>query len=163
MKVSENTYFLPSLTIQITNRLGHCLSYDKTLEIETAQALKAQVLANNSSALPVKPTSLSDTVLTYFWVDNFDMNVETQAGGGAINITHLVAFQEASERSSVLKDEVNFPRTKKRKIDLQNEPTKALLIDAKKEPPLIQTIQNVTSHFDTTAFSPSYFIWLFLR
>ena len=54
--------------VQITSRLGHCLSYDKT-----AQALKAQILANNSFALPIKPKSSSDIVLTYFWVDNFDM------------------------------------------------------------------------------------------
>ena len=59
--------------VQITSRLGHCLSYDKTLGIETAQALKAQILANNSSALSIKPTSASDIALTSGW-NNFHIN-----------------------------------------------------------------------------------------
>ena len=33
----------------------------------------------------------------YFWADNFDHIVDNQAGGGAINTTHLVAFQDKND------------------------------------------------------------------
>ena len=87
--------------IQITSRLGHTISYGKTCEIELAQAQKVQELATQSSALPLKPATEDDFVLTVFWVDNFDMKVESQGGGGTINITHLMAFQEVTDRTTV--------------------------------------------------------------
>ena len=64
------------------------------MEIQTAQAQKALTLAEASSFLSLKPAKESDVVLTFYWVDNFDVIVEKQAGGGAINTTHLVAFQD---------------------------------------------------------------------
>ena len=63
----------------------------------------------------------------------------------------------------MLQDEVNLPRIKKRNIDLQKEPVKALPIDIKKEPPLTQTNANIINNFDLTEFSSSYFMLLFLR
>ena len=68
------------------------MDYNFVCEIETAQAETAQMLATESGALPLKPASRTETVLTCFWVDNFDMNLETQPGKGALNSTHLVAF-----------------------------------------------------------------------
>ena len=45
------------------------LSYGKTCEVELAQAQKAQELATQSSALPLKPATENDFVLTFrhFW------------------------------------------------------------------------------------------------
>ena len=80
------------IPIQITNHLGHCIDYNLICEIETAQAETAQFLANMSGVLPVKPAKPNTAVLTYFWVDNFDMIIETQTGHGAINSTHMIAF-----------------------------------------------------------------------
>ena len=60
--------------VQIANRLGHSISYDKVLDIETAYARKAQKTIETSehSILPLKPATMSDTVTTVFWADNFD-------------------------------------------------------------------------------------------
>ena len=55
--------------VEINNKLGHCISYPLTCEIETAQARTAQILADSSSILPLKPQNEGDTVLTYFWVE----------------------------------------------------------------------------------------------
>ena len=71
--------------------MGHSISYGKTC------AQKVQGLAKLSSMLPLKPITTLDYVLTVFWADNFDMNLETQCGGGAIDITHMMAFQEATD------------------------------------------------------------------
>lgn len=60
--------------IQFLNRFGHSISYDKVMEIETAQAQKAQNLLDTEelSFLPLKPASSNDRVMTIFWADNFD-------------------------------------------------------------------------------------------
>lgn len=61
--------------IRILNRMGHCISYDKTCEIETALAECTISRSKQTNILPILPSS-SEIVLTYFWVDNFDLNVE---------------------------------------------------------------------------------------
>ena len=45
--------------IQICNRLGHCISYDLAMDIETAQVQKAQLLAETSGSLPLKPITMT--------------------------------------------------------------------------------------------------------
>ena len=101
-----------SLPIQILHRLGHCIDYNFVCEIETAQAETAQMLATESGALPLKPASRTETVLAYFWVDNFDTNLETQTGKGALNSTHLVAFQEESQNSVARNNKIFLLRKK---------------------------------------------------
>ena len=98
--------------IQILHRLGHCIDYNFVCEIETAQAETAQMLATESGALPLKPASRTETVLAYFWVDNFNTNLETQTGKGALNSTHLVAFQEEFQNSVARNNKIILPRKK---------------------------------------------------
>ena len=49
--------------VQITNRLGHSVFYDKVLDIEIAYAQKAQKTIESSE---------DNSVTTFFWADNFD-------------------------------------------------------------------------------------------
>lgn len=60
--------------VQTANRLGHGISYDNVLDIEAAQAKKAQMIMNSSerSVLALKPASSPNTVSTVFWVDKLD-------------------------------------------------------------------------------------------
>ena len=46
---------------------------------------------------------------------NFNMNVESAAGGGAINNTHMVAFQEETEHT-LLYTYTTVERTKSRRL-----------------------------------------------
>ena len=64
-------------TVDILNRLGHCLTYNLTCEIETALAEKAQQISLKDSLLPIQPADVDSYILTVFWVDNFDVKVET--------------------------------------------------------------------------------------
>ena len=76
-------------------------------------------------------------VLTYFWAANFDHILDNQAVGGAINTTHLVAFQE---RNNNCHYESNLPtteRTKRRTIDVIVNETVVSNIKTNVEPPLI--------------------------
>ena len=63
--------------------------------------------------LPLKPTTENDFVLTVFWADNFDMNVKAQCGGGAINITHLITYQEVTDRTEYISNKVSVIKSKR--------------------------------------------------
>ena len=43
------------MIVEICSKLGHCINYNMTSEIETAQADKAVKLAEDVSILPLKP------------------------------------------------------------------------------------------------------------
>ena len=64
------------------------------------------------------------------------MNLETEADHGAINSTHMIAFQEESqftiERSTW---KVKFSRTGKRSIEQSNMEGEEMQVNPKKEPP----------------------------
>ena len=51
--------------IVILSKLGHSVSYEKVLEIETAQAEVAEQFRSNSSVLPIHPV-LESTKVTIF-------------------------------------------------------------------------------------------------
>ena len=55
-------------------------------------------------------------VLTVFWPDNFDKIVENTTGGGSVHTTHLVTFQERTEKTSLKCIHASVPETKSRKI-----------------------------------------------
>ena len=78
--------------IDITHMFIHCMSYNLTSEIETAQAESSLLVAIQTTLLPLVPATHSNTVFTHFWADNFDMNIERMVGGGSINTIHLMAF-----------------------------------------------------------------------
>ena len=80
--------------IAILNKLGHCLNYNKTCEIETAIAKSISIRAKEKNILPILPVG-DEIILTFFWTDNFDVNIESQKGGGSIHTTYLMAFQES--------------------------------------------------------------------
>ena len=148
--------------VQIASHLGHSIDYNLVCEIETSYAEKAQLLASMSGVLPVKPKTILDSVLTFFWVDNFDINVETQTGHGAINSTHMVAFQEESDVSELPQESVLFERMRKRRLELPEKEPDEIFVDAKKEPPTFPDVL-VENQFSRESFLKSYFLWIILR
>ena len=55
------------MVVEVNNKLGHCINCNTTCETETAQAMRAQQLAEKSSILAIIANSDKDIVLTYFW------------------------------------------------------------------------------------------------
>ena len=151
--------------IQVMHHLGHCIDYNLVCEIETAQAEAAQQIANSSGALPIKPVSSNQSVLTYFWVDNFDMNLETQTGHGAINSTHTVAFQEESPLAIKQSIQVNLPRSKRRSLEVLEAEAPEVIVDSKREPPLtlFNVESTVTEIFQESPYLANYLLWIILR
>ena len=72
------------------------MSYTKTYEVETAMAESTLPRLKRSNILPLLLMG-HETLLTFFWADNFDHKVETQQGAKMVNTTHLMTFQEAIE------------------------------------------------------------------
>ena len=155
------------MPIQIVNKLGHCISYPKTCEIETALAELSIKQSKELNILPILPVA-EEIIPTYFWVDNFDIKVERLCGSGVVNTTHLMAFQEPS--ISVTQANVHTPvttlvRTGRRRLSLnQDEKLRTThKIDPNAEPP---KFNSVMSSFGTEFGYPInqlYFLWLFLR
>ena len=80
--------------VQIMNKLGCSISYNKVCEIETSLAELTIHKSEEFNVLPILPDG-EEVVLTYFWVDNFDVELEKQIErSGAVNTTHLISFQE---------------------------------------------------------------------
>ena len=112
------------------------MTYNLTCEIETALAEKVQQLSLKDSLLPIQPADIDSYVLTVFWVDNFDIKVETQTGATSVNTSHMVAFQENCTNSLKQTPEVNIPRSGKKKIQLfKMNPSVSAQINSKVHPP----------------------------
>ena len=77
--------------IKILSHLGHCIDYNLVCEAETS---RAELAMQRSNQTELTDDDLSDKHLTYWSADNFNQNVETQTGNGAIDSTHIVEFSE---------------------------------------------------------------------
>ena len=93
---------------------------------------------------------------------NYDLNIETQTGHGAINSTHLIAFQKESPLAFPTKMKLEFPRTKKRKLSQTEQESVEVIVDSKKEPALID---DHPDHDEQTVLSiiPRYVLWMIIR
>ena len=151
------------LPIQILHRLGSCIDYNFVCEIKTAQAETAQILAIESGALPLKPASRTETVLTYFWVDNFDMKLDTQTGKGALNSTHLVAFQEESQNSVARNNKIFLPRTRRRAIERIAQDPIEIIADAIRETSSISNTLTVDGELEMVRYVSNYMLWIVIR
>ena len=120
--------------IDIVHKFGHCLNYNSTCEIETAQAEVAQENLQKGTFLPVQPVSEDKFVFSHFWVDNFDVLIDKQVGGGSVHTTHLVAFQEKSDDCVLVNNQISVPRRKTRHLFIDDSNINSIPIEKKKEP-----------------------------
>ena len=67
------------------NHLRHSQSIDFPYEVETAQAQKVQKLAAEGASLPLVPADFVFRVLSLFWADNFDTEIDSENGGSSVN------------------------------------------------------------------------------
>ena len=74
--------------VSIVSRYGHCQSYSKLLELETALAYQAE---HSDTVLP-QGISTTDNVVTNICFDNFDLLEETLSGAGTTHTTHGIVI-----------------------------------------------------------------------
>ena len=145
----------------MVNKLGHCINYDSVCKIATAQAEKATILASSNAILPLKPANEGAKVLTHFWVANFDVIVDSSKGGGSVNTTHLVAFQELSENIQRVDTDVSIECSGKRKFLREEVVYNSAFLYKKPEPPLISVPSTCESK--DRIFQTRYLVWLVMR
>lgn len=148
--------------VDIVNGLGHCLSYNTTMDIKTGVAEQLLEQINRIEILPLQPLTEQSIAPTYFWVDNFDMNIDRVLGGGAINNTHLMAFQEITDGTRlVMNPKKGILRKKSRQLFYEDLNTQTLTIDSQMEPPQFVTHQSCT--YASKEFDMVYFLWTYIR
>ena len=135
------------------------------MKLKLRRQRKQTALPKGSGALLIQPMSSSHSVLTYFWVDNFDMNLETKTGNGAINSTHMVAFQEESPSTIKQSNEIQFPRTKRRSMEVFGTDPVEALVNANKEPPITCFTDKSTTgeSLQECTCATDYLLWIILR
>ena len=145
--------------IDILNELGNAMSYEPTCDIETAPAEKARKLSSESTVLSLMPQD-NGGVSTVFWVDNFDCIIESVTGGGSVNTTHMIVFQE---KANINQYDTNIVRTKARKFTANHvkESTSGIKIDPRASPPNVSTTGK--DFQDSSRAATKYFIWLLLQ
>ena len=112
------------------------MTYDQICEVETAQAELVQHLKLLSLPLPICPIDEESKVLTTFWWDNFDRNIETASGAESIHNTPGIMFQEESARTVHRNENVSIPKSKRRSVRLEDvRPIQETAIKSKKDPP----------------------------
>ena len=94
------------------SRLGHSIDYNLVYEVETAEAEAAQKWMPESQSLQQN----QESVLTYWWFDNFNQNVDSHTGKGAIDSTHIVEFSERNDVNLASSAAANVPRSKRRSL-----------------------------------------------
>ena len=104
--------------IEILGRFGHSCNYDQVRLIETAQAEVAQHLRALQNPLPLVPRNGTDSVLTFFWWDNFDVKKENAQG--SLHTTHGIAYQEESNQSIELQVVADIPRSGRRAVSYES-------------------------------------------
>ena len=140
------------------------MTYNLTCEIETALAEKAQQFSLNDSLLPIQPVDIDSYVLTVFWVDNFDVKVETQTGATSVNTTHMVAFQENCTNSLKQTPEINIPRSRKRKIQaFKMNPRVSAQMNSKVHPPSLNEAKKEDMGEKEYLILLKHFLWSWFR
>ena len=145
--------------ITLLNRLGHCQSYTRTLELETA--LCNSVTAR-TSLLPAGISTEHNEIIHFCW-DNFDLNEETPSGSGTTHTAHGIAIQEVENGAEVTDPDLpNVSESHRRTADLIIDELEPCFAKAKAEPNF-----NVTKAVpETCDFSDSMlsdFLWIFAR
>lgn len=90
-------------------------------KVKVACGEVAQENAMEDLTLLLQQKHRNKTVLIYFWVDNLDLLVDRQAGGGSVNTTHLVAFQNRCKDAVVIKNLISIERKKCRTIPIDTK------------------------------------------
>ena len=89
--------------------------------------------------------------------------MENDLGGGAVNTTHLMSFQEQVHHD---KHSLHVPveRTRKRRFSaLEDNEHIVFTIDTVAEPPRATVTGNQDLIYDDTSFQQAQFVWIYFR
>jgi len=141
--------------VTILNRYGHCQSYSKLLQLETALAYQAKL----SDRLP-PGISDSHNVVANLCFDNFDLLEETRSGAATTHSTHGIIIQElkpGTEPPSDAGSEVH--KSGQRTFKYSHDPLQAVRQTAKAEPDVKPASLTSYNKTDSIALQQGCFAW----
>ena len=147
--------------VEVLNKFGHSISYSLACDIETSQAENCMEKSKQTSILPLYPEHETESVLTYFWVDNFDVIIDKQRGGGALNITMLMPFQEGTNDFRYTLASKN-ERPISRKLEIDDNAICYQKVNTKAVPPNTDFEQQPFVYGDDI-FTQLYLLWVYVR
>lgn len=148
--------------IEILFKFGHCVSYDYVCDVETAYAEVAQENAKQRFALPLQSLIRELAIFSHFWVDNFDVLIDSQSVGGSINTTHMVAFQYPNENSTNQNKSITVQRRKSRQLFIEDVNINTIPVNKKKKPPSNFAVRAEITPKEVN-FNSVFLIWIYLR
>ena len=128
--------------INLIYRMGHCESYDFSLELETALAEAVELSSSLLSMQIVKNPSPPTVFHSEF--DNFDKLLNDLSGKGSIHTAHGIMLQEAVVGMNDPQGKVELPaipRTKKRSLNLTTQDTLPECYVSLRQSPRLQIFQ----------------------
>ena len=154
--------------VQIMNKLGHSIGYNKVCEIETSLVELVIHKSEEFNVLPLLPRGEGEIIPTFYWVDNFDVKVEKQIGGsGSVNTTHLMAFQgvpKANITIQKVKDRISLHKSRSRRLlkkpQVKTEPTHK--VNSNAEPPKFNKDTSFGTHFNKP-IDETFLLWVIFR
>ena len=146
--------------LTLFNRFGHCQSYSRTLELETAIC---DSVTQCGIALP--PTIKQEgSIVTHLCWDNFDLAEETPSGSGTTHSTHGIIIQECDTYANPTDIPCAvIPKTKARSVSYQPEQLEPCFVKQRSEPSLhVQDLKALDIATSTSVMS-SNLIWMLCR
>lgn len=147
--------------LTLINRYGHCASYSRALELETAMC---KSIDEKASVIP--PTINPDkNIVTHLCWDNFDLREETPSGAGTTHTSHGIIIQEVlpTIEGPLTETRVSRPRTKERSVVRRHTELEPCFLKDKAEPEIVLSKTDAAdTQSDARAFSHDM-LWIYSR
>ena len=88
--------------VQLFHNAGHCLSYDQTLQVDTALA-ESTLKSLDEESGAVIPSNISFGKILHFTADNIDILDEMLDGKNTFHATQMAVWQRRSSPDATLK------------------------------------------------------------
>ena len=96
-------------------------------------------------------------------MDNFDVKVDRIGGGGSINTTHLVAFQEHQAHSQPNINTITVPRKKSRVLFYEDVSVEVKTMNVYKKSEKIKSRYATRNDEKKNYFKNLYAVWIYIR
>ena len=144
------------------NRFGHCASYSRVIELETAMC---KAIDERQGVIP-STISPNRNLVTHLCWDNFDLTEETPSGAGTTHTAHGIIIQEVStakENISESPEEFDQARTKSRSAKCTSQNIEPCYAKNKVEPNITVSKTEAACTLDETRAQSSDTLWFLCR
>ena len=146
----------------LVNRFGHCASYSRVIELETAMC---KAIDERQGVIP-STISPNRNLVTHLCWDNFDLTEETPSGAGTTHTAHGIIIQEVStakENISESPEEFDQARTKSRSAKCTSQNIEPCYAKNKVEPNITVSKTEAAYTLDETRAQSSDTLWFLCR